>query len=216
MQVTMKSKPSIQELVRRAQKGDRDAFSELADVHRDSLEALARLRMSSELRRKVEVADIVQETLARSLESIGAFRSEGDGSFGRWLNGIARNVILKAARTHAIPLESADDWDVADSSPSAGRMQRRDERFDRLEAALKELTPDQREVVRLARIQGHTAREIARRTGRTEGAVKQLMLRALRNLRRGLGDTESLHLPDRSLDSEDDPPDLEPAGEPSP
>ena len=53
MQLTMKSKPSIQELVRRAQKGDRDAFSELADVQRDSLEALARLRMSSALRRNM-------------------------------------------------------------------------------------------------------------------------------------------------------------------
>lgn len=209
----MKSKPSMLDLIRRAQRGDREAFSELAGAHRHALEALARLRMSPQLRRKVEIADIVQETLARALESIGAFRWEGEDSFGRWLNGIARNTILKAARTHSIPLEPGGEWDVADSRPSAGRAQRREERFDRLEAALEALTPDQREVVRLARIQGRTAREIASLTGRTEGAVKQLMLRALRSLRRRFGDTESFHLPDRSLDTEDGPPRLKPLGE---
>ena len=91
MQVTMKSKPSLHDLVRRAQGGDREAFSKLAEEHRDSLGTLARLRMSPELRRKIEVADVIQETLTRGLKCVGAFRWEGEDSFGRWLNGIARN-----------------------------------------------------------------------------------------------------------------------------
>ena len=70
MKVTMKSRPSIQELARKAQRGDRDAFSELVDRHRDSLETLARLRMSSELRRKVEVAGTEGEAAAAHSEPI--------------------------------------------------------------------------------------------------------------------------------------------------
>lgn len=196
----MEPKQPTSHLVERAQKGDREAFALLTDAHRGSLEALAQARMSPELRRRVEVADVVQETLTRALESIAQFRWEGEESFARWLKGIARNVILKAARTHSIRLEPGESWEATDGSPSVSRVLRREERFERLEAALEALTPEQQEVVRLARFQGLKASEIAARTGRTENAVKQLMLRALRSLRKKVGETESLHLPDRSLE----------------
>jgi RNA polymerase sigma-70 factor (ECF subfamily) len=157
--------------------------------------------MSPVLQRKVEVGDIVQETLAHALDSLGRFQWEGEQSFRRWLNGIARNVILKAARTHEVPLEPGYEMDVPQGGPSPSRVLRREERFDRLQEALEALTPEQREVVLLSRIEGLKAKEIAARTGRSEDAVKQLMLRGLRSLRRGVGDTESLHLPDRRLDA---------------
>ncbi len=42
-------------------------------------------------------------------------------------------------------------------------------------------------------------REIAERMNRSEEAVRQLLARALKKLKAGFGDTESLHLPDSSL-----------------
>ncbi len=201
MQAIMEPIQNTQRIVQSAQRGDRDAFSTLAEIHRGQVEALARLRMSPRLQRKVGIEDVVQETFAQALESLGRFQWAGEDSFGRWLNGIARNVILKAARTHSIPLQSGFEWDVAESGPSPSTVLRREERFDRLREALEALTPEQREVVLLSRIEGLKAKEIAARTGRSEDSVKQLMLRALRGLRRDFGDTESLHLPDRSLES---------------
>ena len=59
-------------IVQSAQRGDRDAFARLAEIHRGQVEALARLRMSPELQRKVGVDDVVQETFAQALESLGA------------------------------------------------------------------------------------------------------------------------------------------------
>ncbi len=64
---------------------------------------------------------------------------------------------------------------------------------------MKVLTPDQRNALMLARIDGLRAKEIAGRMNRSEEAVRQLLMRALRQLRTSIGDTESLHLPDRRL-----------------
>jgi hypothetical protein len=46
-------------------------------------------------------------------------------------------------------------------------------------------------------------KEIARRLDRSESAVKNLLLRALKALRQSFGDTESLGLPDRRLGAEE-------------
>ena len=75
----------------------------------------------------------------------------------------------------------------------------RGERVDRLKAAMHRLSADHREVIHLARIQKLPFKEIATRMNRSPGAVKVLLLRALRELKRSFGETESLHLPDRSL-----------------
>jgi RNA polymerase sigma factor (sigma-70 family) len=77
---------------------------------------------------------------------------------------------------------------------------RRQDRFDRLEKALDRLSSEQREVVLLARFHGCSLKEIARRIDKSPAAVGQILSRALRRLRAAFGDTESLHLPDRSLD----------------
>ena len=55
----------------------------------------------------------------------------------------------------------------------------------------------------MSRIDGLRIKEIAERTGRSVDAVKQLLLRGLRSLKRNFGDTESLHLPDRAFESEE-------------
>ena len=77
---------------------------------------------------------------------------------------------------------------------------RREERLSRLQEALEALSPEHREVIRLARFEGLPLREVARRMGRSPGAVRQLLWRALQALKASFGDTESLHLPERGLE----------------
>ncbi|HAK96178.1 MAG TPA: hypothetical protein DCM87_14590, partial [Planctomycetes bacterium] len=83
------------------------------------------------------------------------------------------------------------------ASPS--RAARREERFDRLEGALARLPEEHRQVIRLARIEGLPIAEIAVRMNRSAAAVSMLLSRALKRLREGFGDTESMSLPDRML-----------------
>jgi RNA polymerase sigma factor (sigma-70 family) len=76
---------------------------------------------------------------------------------------------------------------------------RRNERFEQLERCMRTLSTDHQEVVRLARIDGLPIREVARRMNRSPEAAKKLLWRALKELRKTFRDTESLHLPPRTL-----------------
>jgi RNA polymerase sigma-70 factor (ECF subfamily) len=87
----------------------------------------------------------------------------------------------------------------AASGPTQSRVQRRQERFERLQAALDGLPPDYRRVLVLSRLDGLPAQEIARRMGRTSNAVYHLIVRGLQMLRDRFGDTDSFQLPDRPL-----------------
>lgn len=198
----MADSADIQATFVQAQAGSREAFDELVQRLGPRIDALVLSRLGKDLRRDVEPEDVKQETLLRAFQDIGRFSWEGEESFLRWIGAIVENVIRKAHERlryrRAIPLDQ--ELFVDQVSPS--KALRREERFDRLKAAIERLSPDHREVIVLARIERLRSREIAKRMGRSEQAVAQLLSRALRKLREMFGDTASLTLPDRSLGKE--------------
>jgi len=195
----MAGQERTQELIAKAQDGDRVAFDQAVLRYRERLEAIIRSRMGPQLRQFIDPEDILQESLLRAFASLKGFQWHDDASFFRWIVGIANHVILKAARRAKRPLkiDSQADGTAEGTSPSQGVRQQ--ERFQRLQRALESLDPDHREVIRLARFEGLSLKEIAGRMGRTPGAVAQLLARALRKLRATFGETESYHLPAQSL-----------------
>jgi RNA polymerase sigma-70 factor (ECF subfamily) len=196
----MAAQKSIQEIIRLAQEGDKSAYAELTALYRDRVEALASSLMVPSLRRQLPVEDVLQETLARGFENLKRFQWKGDDSFLRWLGAIARNVIARAAKRDYGVTGLELTLVATGSAPSPSKAMRREERFERLENAIARLTPEQRQVIQLSRMEGLKIREISEQTGRTPDAVKQLLLRGLRSLKRNFGHTESLRLPKRSLD----------------
>ena len=199
MQVFNVTPEQIHELVHRAQGGERAAFDELAEGHRQRLIAWTRNRIGSHSRARLDVEDIVQDTYLRAFESIQRFVWRHEDSFFQWLSTIAQHLVWNMSRR----LSAGDvnlTIDPPGSTVSPSRVMRREERFDRLERALLDLRPEEREIVRLARIEGLKAQEIAKRLGRPEPTVRSLLVRALSKLRESIGDTRSLNLPNRELD----------------
>lgn len=190
---------STRSLVRKAKTGDRAAFEQLVDRYRSRLEALVGARVGSHLKQRVELEDIVQETLVKALESVERFQWRGEDSFFHWLSGIAQNLILHLARQHLRVEKVSFNHEVAAGEDSPGKELRRKERFDRLQEALKKLSPDHRQVILLARIDSLPVAEIAERMNRSPKAVHQLLWRALQKLRATFGETESFRLPDLRL-----------------
>lgn len=190
-------------LVEQAQASDRSAFDRLAGTYRSRLGAFVRSRLGEGLRARHEVEDVVQETLLRAFRSIERFEWQGDGSFVRWATSIAELLIRDLARAAARPGNAPVDLagDLPGDSVPPERGLRRNERFDRFERAYQALSPEHQEVIRLARLEGHQVSEVAERMGRSPSAVRHLLLRALEKLRAAFGEeTESLHLPPRSID----------------
>jgi RNA polymerase sigma-70 factor, ECF subfamily len=193
---------STEELARRSEGGDREAFGKLLDRARGSLEVWIRLRLGARLRAAVEPGDIYQETMLRALRSAEGFRWRGERAFSNWLARIAENVVQEHARRSARQGQTAPGDEPMDPSVSPSRAGRRDERFQRLERALEALDPVSRRVVELSRLEGRPLKEIAARVGRSPNAVALVLMRALREMRKHIGDTESLGLPDHALGQE--------------
>lgn len=201
MKALMKAQET-HELVRRAQRGDRDAFDELADAHRARIRSLVHCRMGAHLKRISEVDDVLQETFLRAFRSIDGFRWNGEDSLARWLGGIAEHVLLWLSRRYDQGHRISLGRDLFTTGISPSGALRREERFDRLQESLSRLSSDHRQVIFLARVEGLRIKDIALRMNRSPDAVTHLLSRALRALRSSFGDTESLSLPPRSLTEE--------------
>ena len=125
-----------------------------------------------------EAQDLTAEVFHQALGSIRSFKWQG-APFVAWLYGIAANVLSrhwqKLGRNVA-PEEIglSDSGDGIEGSVMLAEL-------------VELLPPDQRLVVLHRFIKQRSIREIAQDLGRSEGAVKQLQLRALENLRARLG-----------------------------
>lgn len=185
----------IQELIQRAKIGDRDALDTLCRNHRSVVLGTIKRMIGSEARTRIDPEDVLQDVLTKVVSQIGEFQWQGAGSFRRWLEGIARNLVLHLSRREQRRAELLELRPPLEAEPSPSRGARRTERFERLRHAVDGLRPEFREVLRLARLEGRSIREIAVSMGRSESAVKNLLLRAMRALRESVPETESLSLP---------------------
>jgi RNA polymerase sigma-70 factor (ECF subfamily) len=166
-------------LVELARGGDTEAFGQLYDHYQVSVYRFVYYRVGS-----VALAeDLTSETFFRALRSMGSFRWQGK-DFGAWLMTIARNLTtdhFKAGRTrleHAT--EDMSPHDEPTEGPESSVLASLTN--ETLLAALTELPHEQQECLIMRFLQGLSIAETAKVLGRSDGAVKQLQLRGVRNL----------------------------------
>jgi RNA polymerase sigma-70 factor (ECF subfamily) len=204
MKVAMTEEHRIPKLVERSTRGDRSAFEELMLLSRERLESFIRSRIRSQFRKRIDIPALASDTLGRAFQALERFTGGDEDAWFAWLAGIAKKVVLKEIQYLNRDPGFQIDREIESDHPSPSHALRREERYDRLRAALQKLSPDHREVIRLCRIDGLKIREAASRLGRSPSAVKMLLSRALLELKEKFGDTESLHLPHRRLQLEGD------------
>ena len=166
-------------LVELARGGDAEAFGQLYDHYRTRVYRFVYYRVGS----AALAEDLTSETFFRALRSMGSFRWQGK-DFGAWLMTIARNLTtdhFKAGRTR---LELAtDDMTAHDGTTDGPETQvLASLTNEALLGALKELPHEQQECLIMRFLQGLSIAETAQVLGRSDGAVKQLQLRGVRNL----------------------------------
>jgi len=200
MYTIMNDNTQEQRLVERAQNGDHQALEELYLGARDRLLATIRKRIGSATRQVVDPEDVLQASFVRALHSVQRFEWQGEGSFHRWLVSIATHVTLDTVRHQGRRTMLRIDRDIKDDGASPSKGIRRQERLERLEQAMETLSPDYRIVLKLSRMDGLSIKEIAEQMDRSQSAIKNLLLRATRQLRLSFGDTVSLNLGERHFD----------------
>jgi RNA polymerase sigma-70 factor (ECF subfamily) len=177
----------VSALVELAQRGDAEAFGLLYERYVDVVYRYVYVRVGSS-----HVAeDLTSETFLRALRRMDSFSWQGR-DIAAWFITIARNLITDNAKSARFRLEvtTADmlDADTHVDAPESEVLQRL--RDTRLLEAVKNLKPEQAECVVLRFLQGLSLAETAAVLGKSEGAVKQLQLRAVRALHRELADVE--------------------------
>ena len=166
-------------LVELARKGDAEAFGLLYDHYQGSVYRFLYYRVGS-----VALAeDLTSETFFRALRSMSSFRWQGK-DFGAWLMTIARNLTTdhyKASRTRLeSTTEDMSPHDSATEGPESAVLASLTN--EALLSALKQLPAEQQECLIMRFLQGLSIAETAKVLGRSDGAIKQLQLRGVRNL----------------------------------
>jgi RNA polymerase sigma-70 factor (ECF subfamily) len=166
-------------LVDLARSGDAEAFGQLYDHYVDGVYRFIYYRVGS-----VHLAeDLTSETFVRGLRAVQRFTWQGK-DFGAWLTTIARNLIADHYKSSRARLEI-----VADQVPEGRQVQDGPEdgvlrllTNEILHDLVDALPGEQRDCILMRFIQGLSIAQTAAALGRSEGAVKQLQLRAVRNL----------------------------------
>ena len=184
-------------LVELAQGGDRESFAELYDRYLDTVYRYLVVRTGS----PALAEDLTSETFLRALHGLGSFRWQGT-DVGAWFLTIARNLVLDHAKSAAARRE-VSTADMLDAERGDGGIE--DAVLGRLEArellaAVRRLRPEHRDCLALRFLAGRSVAETAAAMGRSEGAVKQLQLRALQALARELPPAGEAAVPDGTRD----------------
>ncbi|GAB2735676.1 hypothetical protein GCM10027273_13040 [Nocardioides pakistanensis] len=166
-------------LVELARGGDSEAFGMLYDHYHSSVYRFVYYRVGS-----VALAeDLTSETFFRALRSMSSFKWQGK-DFGAWLMTIARNLTAdhyKAGRTRLeFATEDMGAHDSATDGPEHAVLASLTN--EALLSALGQLPAEQQECLIMRFLQGLSIAETAKVLGRSDGAVKQLQLRGVRNL----------------------------------
>jgi len=182
-------------LVERAAGGDDSAVEELLVRNIPRLRAFVRLRCGPELRAKESASDLVQSMCRDVLQNMDGFRWEGAESFRAWLyTAAARKVADRAEFWRAQRRDPGREHGAGDEallavyreSATPSRVLAGREGVEHIERAFDDLSPDYREAVLLSRVLGLPRAEVARRMGKSEDSVRDLLFRGLAQLSKKL------------------------------
>jgi len=203
-----------EQLLADARGGRTESLGRVLELSRTDLALLARAQIDLRLQGRLDASDLVQETFLDACRDFHHFRGTSHREWAAWLRKIlffnlARVVQRQvAAKKRSTRREVSLDQRASAMERSSGTIQietalvsrssspsshvGRRERAACLADQLARLPTDYREVLVLRNLEGLPFPEVARRMGRSAGAVRILWVRAVDQLRRLLQAEELL------------------------
>ena len=174
-----------------AQLGDDAALERLVTSYLPQLQAFVRRRLGGVVRARESSMDIVQSACRELLTDPTRREMRSEARFRGWLFTTVVNKLREKHRFHGREKRDAGrEHDAGDADallPAASFLTPSVDAIGRetalaLDAAMDALTEEHREVITMARIAELPYDVIAELMGRSEPAVRQLLVRALRSL----------------------------------
>ncbi len=198
------------ELLIEAKQGDAAAVEDLLDRHRDSLRRMINLRLDQQIKRRVDVSDVVQDVLVEASRRLQDYLTDPSMPFHLWIRQIAKDRIIDAHRRHRVSAKRSVDreqplapsapvdqstMDLAGQlcdpqlTPAAAATQR--ELAIHVQRAIEQLDENDRDIILMRHYEQLSNQEIAASLQLTEPAASMRYLRALKRLRKVLDGRES-------------------------
>lgn len=179
----MQNVDDIDEVVKKVQAGDRDAFRFVV-TH---CEARIRLILASMLPRETDIEGLAQEVFVTAYLHLRDYQSGSD--FKAWISSIARNharnELRKWARDHEKNERYRAEVEETVGEQLGAMVDRLDEKtLTSVRACLDKLTPAAREVVWARYVEGAQNQDIATTHSKTEGWVRIVLFRSRQMLAR--------------------------------
>jgi RNA polymerase sigma-70 factor (ECF subfamily) len=193
-----------QQLLEAARAGDAGATDALWERHRAAVHKLVAMRLDRGVQARVDVSDVVQDTLVEANRRIGSYlEKNGELPFHLWLRQIANDRMIDAHRRHrqagrrsvdqerhlgAVEFSDQSALDLAgqlrdhrELTPAAALL--RGELAEQFRAALAKMEDADREIIEMRHVECLTNQECAQSLGLSEPAAGMRYLRALRRMR---------------------------------
>lgn len=208
-------------LVARARSGETEALGVLCDLYRNYLRMLARTGLGPKLRERVELSDVVQETMIEIIRQFPAFTGQDEVALVGWLRRLIAQKLADLGRYHnrakrgggeaLWPLDapmtaggkgggfalemggrSANLAEILTlSQTSPSEAASRREATVLLADSLTKLPPDQAEVLWLYHVEGLSFDQIGQRFGVSRKVIRGMWAKGLASLRKSMGTNTS-------------------------
>jgi RNA polymerase sigma-70 factor (ECF subfamily) len=165
-------------LVRKAKRGDREAYGMLYLKHLDSIYRYIYFRVNQD---RYEAEDLTEIVFFKAWDKLDYFEEDGVG-FRAWIYKIAHNLVIDHYRDNKKRAELNDS--IPDESQNVEEKVLKDLESKNLLKAIEQLSEEQREVITMKFIEGFSNKEIGKVLNKGDDAVRALKFRALKKLRK--------------------------------
>jgi len=173
--------------IRSAANGDPEAFGSLYDEYYPRIYRFVLLKVRS----REDAEDLAHQIFLNAWQHISSYRPQGF-PFSSWLYRIARNAVIDYYRT------SKQEASIEEADPelfAAGERIQADANtaleLGRVQNAISRLSPLHQDVIIMRFVEELTIRETAATLKKSEGAVKLLQHRAMKELQNALAEMET-------------------------
>ena len=174
-------------LIELAIRGEASAFGSLYDHYQPKIYRFVLVKVG----RREEAEDLTHQVFLSAWTNIGRYEDLGF-PFGSWLYRIARNAVVEfyRGRRNDVSLEKTDpEQFVMQASVHADLAGKMD--FEKVKSAIGELKPEYQDVILMRFVEDMPVKEVAAAMEKSEGAVKVIQHRAIKQLQNILGVRES-------------------------
>jgi RNA polymerase sigma-70 factor (ECF subfamily) len=192
---------AVDDVIRDARGGSPAALGELLEACRAYLLGIAERELDGPLRAKGGASDLVQETFLEAQRDFPRFEGSTEAELLAWLRRMLLNNLANFARHYRgtdkrrLDREVFLDQNASEGgtvpvpadTPTPSQQVMAGEELAALEAALERLPDEYRQVLTWRYIHGQSFEDIAVRMDRSNNAVRQLWVRAVKRLQQEYG-----------------------------